>query len=1212
MEKTKKKTEKSKYPPIFEDIVRRKAWDEARKCNYLNIYTAVRKYEDIDSNAKIIWEHIFNGKKSKYLSIFEDIVKRRAWNEARKCNNSNLYKAVLIHKSADPNAKIIWEHILNEEKTNNYPSILKNIVKRRAWNEARMCNNPNTYNAVIRYKDIDPNAKIIWEHIKVSKYLSIFEDIVKRRAWNEARGCNNGNLYLAVKRYKDKDPNAKIIWEHILKIDYPSIFEDIVKRRAWNEARGCNNNALHQAVIRYRYEDPNAKIISEHIKIKRSKYPSSIFEDIVKKEAWDEARDCNNHALYQAVKRYKDKDPNAKIIWEHIERNSEISQIISDILLHVEDLAYLDKAQLIHVALLRKLDKDIYNEIVNCPKGKERKHLLEGLSDRLSAISDKSDLRKTQEEEFNNEIKTEESAISKEEEIFIKELIYPGFETVKDVAVFNIEDKLEEMYKEIRSLDNLSGYFEGKDVIEYIVKSEVQKLLNIIHQLPPRKNILGVIEDYITKKSGKELFNKIVNGFLNVYREVEAMEIPKGYSYKVNGKFAEPLLMQKLTAYMVKKERQFANWSETGTGKTISGVLTSRVIDSRTTLIIAVNSTIGNWTEKSIRCAYPDSKVYTKKSISNSVKLDRNFHNYIVVNYEEFQDGNKFILKWKPFIENNKIDLVILDEVQKVKSSSKESITIRRGVIENILQRIDLQYGRDLNVDGRLVPVLALSATPVINNLNEAISILSLLRGKELPSIKKATKKSAIEVHFEIVKSGIRLTDPPTVKEKFISFPITREASELTKVIDGKRGSILSRVDFCGIMPKLRECINRGYLRKGVQTIIYTELVTGVIDSATDHLKAYGFRVGEYTGRNAKNRDYEMSRFLNKEIDVLIASKPISTGVDGLQTVCNRMIILVPAWTYSEYHQLVGRINRRGTRFNEVNIIVPTVEYVNDEGEIWSLDANRLAKIWFKKSLMEVTLDGIVPDSILSIEKAKKLAENSLLEYLNLKEKRKTSREKGEPTIAVEIKPTVRKPRVRGNKNQRDFFSELQGLHQRFSTSTIDGIFTKIIKTKEDWLEYHRIRDKAMGTSLENQPITTISRDFLKSKKHKVLGDMGCGENRLKTLLTDNYEVISVDVYGIDETVKECNLLDTSGIISDNSLDVAVYSLSLWGRNWRNILKDAYRILDYDGKIIIAENVRSQSKSIDRVQAALHDVGFINISVVKDPEEKYYYMTANK
>ena len=95
--------------------------------------------------------------------------------------------------------------------------------------------------------------------------------------------------------------------------------------------------------------------------------------------------------------------------------------------------------------------------------------------------------------------------------------------------------------------------------------------------------------------------------------------------------------MQKLTAYMVKERSQFANWSETGTGKTLSGVLASRCIDSRVTLVIAVNSTVNNWTENAIRVAYPDSKVYQKKDISDSIILDRNFHSYVVVNYEEFQ-----------------------------------------------------------------------------------------------------------------------------------------------------------------------------------------------------------------------------------------------------------------------------------------------------------------------------------------------------------------------------------------------------------------------------------------------------------------------------------------------------------------------------------------------------------------------------------------------
>ena len=55
---------------------------------------------------------------------------------------------------------------------------------------------------------------------------------------------------------------------------------------------------------------------------------------------------------------------------------------------------------------------------------------------------------------------------------------------------------------------------------------------------------------------------------------------------------------------------------------------------------------------------------------------------------------------------------------------------------------------------------------------------------------------------------------------------------------------------------------------------------------------------GAYTG---KTDDHDLKDFMN----------PISTGVDGLQRVCDTLIINVLPWTSAEYDQLRGRLWRQ-------------------------------------------------------------------------------------------------------------------------------------------------------------------------------------------------------------------------------------------------------------------------------------------------------------
>jgi hypothetical protein len=56
-----------------------------------------------------------------------------------------------------------------------------------------------------------------------------------------------------------------------------------------------------------------------------------------------------------------------------------------------------------------------------------------------------------------------------------------------------------------------------------------------------------------------------------------------------------------------------------------------------------------------------------------------------------------------------------------------------------------------------------------------------------------------------------------------------------------------------------------------------------------DALTADGWRVGFFTGDDKSGLD----GFLRGDVDVLIGSSAIGTGVDGLQDVCERLIVNV-------------------------------------------------------------------------------------------------------------------------------------------------------------------------------------------------------------------------------------------------------------------------------------------------------------------------------
>ena len=140
-----------------------------------------------------------------------------------------------------------------------------------------------------------------------------------------------------------------------------------------------------------------------------------------------------------------------------------------------------------------------------------------------------------------------------------------------------------------------------------------------------------------------------------------------------------------------------------------------------------------------------------------------------------------------------------------------------------------------------------------------------------------------------------------------------------------------------------------------------------------------GFSFGFYIGDDKEG----LRRFKNKEIDILIGSSPIGTGVDGIQYVCNTLIPLILPWTSSEYEQLLGRVNRQGSSFDNVNVYIPQVVVSREEKE-WSWDKRRYNIIKFKSTLADLSMDGIIPKE-LSPPKSTlvKQAQKELEEWIN-------------------------------------------------------------------------------------------------------------------------------------------------------------------------------------------------------------------------------------
>lgn len=520
------------------------------------------------------------------------------------------------------------------------------------------------------------------------------------------------------------------------------------------------------------------------------------------------------------------------------------------------------------------------------------------------------------------------------------------FEQTDELSGSNVLDELPVLrsLEDIKTIDILIGAGAVSDIetIEFLVCNKVSS----IWQSVLTESSLFSVEDFKNEKGG-HYFSEVKQRFFEQYQGAENLPVPVGYSFHKNGVFAAPNLMQRLTAYRVLTEKRVGNWSGVGAGKTISAVLTSRIINAHLTVIIAFNSTIEMWAQAILE-VFPDSNIVIKER--NAINFNEIKPNYLLLNFESFQqfDSENMV---RQLVENYQVDFVVLDEVHNAKQRYKNIISLRRNVITNFLRSAE-------NKNSNL-RVLGMSATPVINNLYEAKALLELTTGREFADLETSNNVSnALAIHQQLLLNGLRYK--PAYKQSVETIrPIISGDFYRYKLLAATKGSVLAveRILLEAKLPAILSAVRKG-------TMIYSQYVDGLVDPLRRAVEKAGYTVGIFTGQDKTG----LQQFIQGKVDVLIGSKPVGTGVDGLQYVCNQMIVVCLPWTNAEYEQLIGRLHRQGAKFDKVTVTIPQV-VLSQNDDVWSWDQMRLNRIEYKKTLADAAVDGIIPEGTLASEK---------------------------------------------------------------------------------------------------------------------------------------------------------------------------------------------------------------------------------------------------
>lgn len=656
--------------------------------------------------------------------------------------------------------------------------------------------------------------------------------------------------------------------------------------------------------------------------------------------------------------------------------------------------------------------------------------------------------------------------------------------------------------------------------------------------------------------------------FLAEFDEADALETPAGYSFRpgAGAPVTPPNLMQRRVAVSVRNERRFGNWSGMGAGKTLSAIVSTRVVRANLTVICCPNAVVDGWANE-IKGAFPASEVARKTWHPEWQDPLVTTPRYLILNYEHFQQPNSE-KELVAFLDRNVIDFVVVDEIHYAKQRDAGAEMSQR---KRLVQGLILEAAKK-SAD---LCVLGMSGTPVINTLQEGKSLVEMITGHRHDDLEtRATVQNCMRLYQRLVTLGTRWKPDYKIQldvEK-VEIDCGSSLDEIRKV---GRGTVLELEQ---VLTRLRLPTIIGNLIPGEKTLIYTHYVDGLAGPLREAIKAAGYRVGMFTGET-DDAHLEDFRNANGSVDVLIASSRVGTGVNGLQHVCNKLIINSLPWTNAEYEQLIGRLYRQGSRFTQVRVVIP-VTFAMINGERWSYCESKLHRLEYKKSIADAAVDGVVPEGNL---RTPAQAQQDIMDWLTRLETGKVS-EVQRPVIKIPLSGDATEVERRVAR-----YGDFSKMNNRWYATGSETTHAELQQNPEEWAHYHTMYRQLR----ESWPVVPYKEEIRwlseSGREGLVVGDFGCGEALIAAAVSDRHQVYSFDHVAIDGRVIACDMAHVP--LESGTLDVAIFCLSLMGANFTDYIREAHRCLRLDGWLHVWEPA-SYFDDVAKFCAKLSKLGF--------------------
>jgi len=197
--------------------------------------------------------------------------------------------------------------------------------------------------------------------------------------------------------------------------------------------------------------------------------------------------------------------------------------------------------------------------------------------------------------------------------------------------------------------------------------------------------------------------------------------------------------------------------------------------------------------------------------------------------------------------------------------------------------------------------------------------------------------------------------------------------------------------------------------------------------------------------------------------------------------------------------------------------------------------------------------------------------------------------------------------------------SEISVLHQKYKTMTSQNLNTYFKEDSSKWEEYHKI-SQFNEESFPNEEIPRNKMirylENLPGKKPKIIADLGCGFAEINEHFKSNqrFDFRNFDHHSSSEFVISKDIKNTE--LDDYSVDIVILSLAMWGPNCKDYLKEAYRILDTGGTLLISEAYKRWNKDLDDkgnpINRLVNLLEENNFTIIEKIENKFMFIECRK